>query len=210
MSTDDHLPLGVPEPESDDTVTPDDTVDGVSVDRLSDYLDAGRTPRDATIEGSAACRLYLQSLARVRELSRASLENEAARQPDRDGAWIDGLLDSIKREVVRGREIPISHPDAGVRLSVTEAAARGLVRRAGDAQPGVVLGSTSFEGDLSTAGADVAVRVTAAARFGLDLGAVADELRARITEALTRHTGLTVTRVDVLVDDVFVAGEDDR
>jgi uncharacterized alkaline shock family protein YloU len=56
----------------------------------------------------------------------------------------------------------------------------------------------------------VVVRVTAAARYGLDLGAVADELRTRITETLTRHTGLTVTRVDVLVDDVFVAREDDR
>ena len=202
MSIDDHSPLDVPET--------DDTVDGIPVDRLVDYLDAGRTPRDPVIEGSAACRLYLQSLARVHELSRASLEHEAARRPDRDGAWIDGLLDSIRREVVRGREIPVSHPDASVRLSVTEAAARGLVRRAGDAQPGVVLGSTTFEGDLSTAGADVAVRVTAAARFGLDLGAVADELRARIADALTRHTGLTVTRVDVLVDDVFVTGEDDR
>jgi len=204
MNTDDRASLDAPEPDDGDTV------DGVPVDRLGDYLDAGRTPRDPAIEGSAACRLYLQSLTRVRELSRASLEHEAARRPDRDGAWIDGLLDSIRREVVRGREIPVSHPDASVRLSVTEAAARGLVRRAGDAQPGVVLGSTTFEGDLSTAGADVAVRVTAAARFGLDLGAVADELRARIADALTRHTGLTVTRVDVLVDDVFVTGEDDR
>jgi hypothetical protein len=202
MSIDDHSPLDAPET--------DDMVDGIPVDRLVDYLDAGRTPRDPAIEGSAACRLYLQSLARVHELSRASLEDRATREPDRDGAWIDGLLDSIRREVVGGREIPVSHPDPAVRLSVTEAAARGLVRRAGDAQSGIVLGSTAFEGDLTTAGADVVVRVTAAARYGLDLGAVADELRTRITETLTRHTGLTVTRVDVLVDDVFVAREDDR
>ena len=202
MSNDDHSPL--------DTPGPDDTVDGIPVDRLSDYLDAGRTPRDPDIEGSAACRLYLQSLARVHDLSRASLEHEAAREPDRDGAWIDGLLDSIKREVVGGREIPVSHPDPAVRLSITEAAARGLVRRAGDAQSGVVLGSTTFEGDLTTAGAAVSVRVTAAARYGLDLGAVADELRGRITETLTRHTGLDVTRVDVHIDDVFVTREDDR
>ncbi|ROS48850.1 Asp23/Gls24 family envelope stress response protein [Frigoribacterium sp. PhB24] len=202
MSTDDRSPLDAPEP--------DDTVDGIPVDRLSDYLDAGREPRDPDIEGSAACRLYLQSLARVHDLSRASLEHEAAREPDRDGAWIDGLLDSIKREVVGGREIPVSHPDPAVRLSVTEAAARGLVRRAGDGQSGVVLGSTTFEGDLSTAGATVSVRVTAAARYGLDLGVVSDELRGRIAETLTRHTGLDVTRVDVHIDDVFLPLEDDR
>ncbi|NRD27397.1 Asp23/Gls24 family envelope stress response protein [Frigoribacterium sp. VKM Ac-2836] len=202
MSTDDRSTL--------DAQEPDDTVDGIPVERLGDYLDAGRTPREPEIEGSAACRLYLQSLARVQNLSRASLEHVAAREPDRDGAWIDGLLDSIRREVVGGREIPVGHPDPGVRLSVTEAAARGLVRRAGDAQSGVVLGSTTIDGDLTTAGAPVNVSVTAAARYGLDLGAVADELRGRITETLTRHTGLNVTRVDVHIDDVFVPREDDR
>ena len=71
MTTDDRSPLDVPED--------DDTVDGIPADRLADYLDAGRTPRDPAIEGSAACRLYLQSLARVHDLSRASLEHEARR-----------------------------------------------------------------------------------------------------------------------------------
>ena len=201
MSIDDDAPL-------DPTDEP--TIDGQTVERLSDYLDSGRTPRDPDIEGSAACRLYLRSLEQVHDLSRASLEEAARREPDRDGAWIDGLLASIKREVVGGRDIPIHHPDASVRLSVTEAAARGLVRRTGDAQAGVVLGSTTFDGDLAAAGAPVAVRVTAAARYGLDLDALADELRARIVDTLTRHTGLTISHVDVHIDDVFVAREDDR
>jgi hypothetical protein len=42
MSIDDHSPLDAPET--------DDMVDGIPVDRLVDYLDAGRTPRDPAIE----------------------------------------------------------------------------------------------------------------------------------------------------------------
>lgn len=189
---------------------PDDTIDGYSVDRLSDYLDSGRTPVDPGIERSAACRLYLLALEQVHDLSRASLEQEARREPDRDGLWITGLLDSIKAEVVGGRDIPVRHPDATVKLSITEAAARGLVRRTGDRLDGIVLGSTTFDGDLGTPDAPVAVRVTAAARYGEDLHRLADELRARIIDTLGRHTQLTVTSVDVLIDDVYPAREDDR
>lgn len=131
---DDALPGAVPEatpPDGalPDEAMPDETIDGYSVERLSDYLDSGRSPRDAGIEGSAACRLYLISLAQVHDLSRASLESEATREPDRDGLWISSLLESIRREVVGGREIPIGHPDPGIDLRITEAAARGLVRR---------------------------------------------------------------------------------
>jgi hypothetical protein len=189
---------------------PEQTVDGYSVERLSDYLDSGRTPRDPGIEGSAACRLYLISLAQVHDLSRASLAHEATREPDRDGRWISSLLESIRREVVGGREIPIGHPDAGLDLRMTEAAARGLVRRTGDADGGVVLGATAFTGDVTTPGAPVTVEVTAAVRYGDDMRVVADALRARIVETLTRHTHLTITAVDIVIDDVFLPRTDDR
>ena len=190
--------------DDDSDALPDETVDGFSVERLSDYLDSCRTPRHPGIEGSAACRLYLHSLAQVHELSRASLEDEAAREPDRDGAWIGGLLESIKKEVVGGRRIPIGHPDADVDLGITEAAARGLVRRTGDAQSGVVLGATTFVGDVTAPGEPITVEVTAAARYGEDLARLSDELRARIVETLARHTELNVVAVDVTIDDVYL------
>ena len=182
----------------------------IPVDRLVDYLDAGRTPATRPSRGPPPAGCTCSRWPGCASCPAPPSRTGPPGSPTATAPGSTGLLDSIRREVVGGREIPVTHPDPAVRLSVTEAAARGLVRRAGDTQPGVVLGSTAFEGDLTTAGADVVVRVTAAARYGLDLGAVADELRTRITEALTRHTGLTVTRVDVLVDDVFVAREDDR
>jgi len=182
-------------------------VDGVPVDELADYLDRGRTPRDPRIEGSAECRLYLQALDRVTRLSHASLEREAEREPDRDDTWITGLLETIRHEVVGGRDIPVGHPDPATKLSVTEAAARGLVRRAGDDVDGVLLSSTSFDGDVDTAGAPVVVRVTAAVRYGLDLNAVADQLRDRVAATLGLHTELAVTAVDVTVDDVWLPGD---
>ena len=193
-----------------DEALPDETVDGYSVERLSDYLDSGRSPRDAGIEGSAACRLYLISLAQVHELSRASLESEATREPDRDGLWISSLLESIRREVVGGREIPVRHPDPGIDLRITEAAARGLVRRTGDADSGVVLGATTFSGDVTQPGEPITVEVTAAVRYGRDMRLVADELRARIVETLTRHTHLTIAAVDIVIDDVLLPRADDR
>jgi len=187
-----------------------ETIDGFTLDDLADYLERGRSPRDPRIEGSADCRLALQALERLAPLSRASLEQEAEREPDRDEAWIAGLLETIRGEVVGGRDIPVGHPDPRTVLSVTEAAARGLVRRAGDALDGVILTSTTFDGDVDVPGAPVVVRVTIAARYGLDLQRLADRLRRQVVAALATHTRLAVTAVDVTVDDVWLASDVDH
>lgn len=86
-------------------------VDGVTLEELGDYLDRGRVPRDPRVEGSPACRLALQALESVADLSRESFEREAAREPHRDDAWISGLLDQVRREVVEGRTVPVHDPD---------------------------------------------------------------------------------------------------
>ena len=188
---------------------PDDLIDGRTIDELADYLDRGRTPADPGIEGSAACRLALANLSRLSELSASGLRREAARDPDRDAAWISGLLDTIGAEVRSGRDIPISHPDAALRLTLTEAAVRGIVRRAGDSMGGVIMGRCVLDGDVGTPGAVIRVEVTCAMEFPMPVAGTADRLRERIRQALARHTELTVGEVDVTVDDIRMPGDPD-
>jgi hypothetical protein len=181
---------------------PEGLVDGRTIEELADYLHRGRMPLDPAIEGSAACRLALANLARLAELSAQGLRREADRDPDRDAAWISGLLEAIGAEVRSGRDIPISHPDPTLRLTLTEAAVRGIVRRAGDGTPGVIMGRCALHGDVGTPGAVIRVDVTCTLEFPLPVAEVADLLRIRIRDALARHAELTVGDVDVTVEDI--------
>lgn len=208
---DDALPEGVrPDGPRPDGALPDDAlVDGFTLDELGDYLDRGRSPRDARIEGSAAARHALLALEQVSELSWESLEREAGRDPHRDDAWIAGLLGRLSHELVDGRPVPVHSGDPSTVLELTEASVRGLVRRAGDAGAGVVVTATELDGDVSTPEAPVTVRVTVAARYGLDLHALARDLRERVLAVLRVHTELVVDAVDVTIDDLLPPGTPD-
>lgn len=187
---------------SDHDAVPDDALDGHTMDELVDYLDRGRTPYDASIERSAACRLALDGMRRLSELSASSLRRQADLDPGRDEGWISGLLDTIKSEIRSGRDVPISHPDSALRLALTEAAVRGLIRRAGDTMGGVIMGRCTLEGDIGTPGAPVRVVVTCSLEFGEPVDEVATRLRRRIGTALATHTELLIEEIDVIVDDV--------
>jgi hypothetical protein len=184
-------------------VPADDDLDGHPMEELGDYLDRGRTPYDPSIENSAACRLALANMARVQELARNALERESELDPDRDDAWISGLLDTIRTEIRSGRDVPIGHPDPTLRLALTEAAVRGMIRRAGDTMGGVVMGRCVLDGDVTTPGQPIRVEVTASIEYGLAVDATADRLRGRIAAALDEHTELDVVRIDVTIDDVY-------
>ncbi|MDY0913781.1 Asp23/Gls24 family envelope stress response protein [Rathayibacter festucae] len=215
MTTDDmpdDLPDDLPENAVPDAVpddaVPDDDLDGHTLEELGEYLDRGRTPVDPSIEGSAACRLALANLTRLNELSASALRRRADEEPDRDEVWIAGLLDAIRSEVRSGRDVPIRHPDPTLRLALTEAAVRGMIRRAGDTMGGVIMGRCTLDGDVGTPGAVIRVDVTFALEFGVPVATAADRLRERIRYALERHTELVVGAIDVTVDDVYPSRED--
>lgn len=196
---------------SDDTALPHDAgpddglddLDGHTMDELGDYLDRGRSPYDPSIESSAACRLALAGMTRLQELSRTAMRQQSLLDPHRDDAWITGLLDTIKAEVKAGRDVPISHPDPTLRLALTEAAVRGMIRRAGDTMGGIIMGRCTLDGDITTPGEAIRVEVTASLRYGLSADGAADRLRERIATALARHTELVVEAIDVTIDDVY-------
>lgn len=189
---------------TDDLPLPDDDLDGHTIEELADYLDRGRTPVDPSIEGSAACRLAMTNMQRLRELSVGALERRADAEPDREAGWVDRLLEAIRAEVRPGRDVPVAHPDPRLQLALTEAAVRGLVRRAGDTMGGVVMGRCTLDGDLEQPGAPVRIDVTAGLVYGEPAKATADRLRRTIAEAVERHTGLVVDAVDVRFDDVYL------
>lgn len=188
---------------------PDD-LDGHTIEELGDYLDAGRMPRNASIESSPGCLLALDSLERLRRATWAMLEGEATAEPERDNAWIGRLMGNISREARAGRDIPISHPDPTVALSVTEGSVRGLIRAAGDEVGGALIASCALDGDVTVPGTPITVNVAASAAWGVRLPALAQELRESIAAALALHTELVVAAVNVTIRDIHTIGDEQR
>ncbi len=189
---------------NDDVDLPDDDLDGHTIEELADYLDRDRAPVDPSIEGSAACRLAMANMQRLRELSVGAMEHRADAEPDRETSWVDRLLEAIRAEVRPGRDVPVAHPDPRLQLAVTEAAVRGLIRRAGDTMGGVVMGRTVLDGDLGTPGGAVRVAVTAGLVYGEPADETAERLRRTVTRVVEQHTELRVAAVDVRFDDVYL------
>lgn len=187
---------------------PDAALDGHTIEELSDYLDSGREPRDASIEDSPGCQLALESLARLRASTWAVLEAEAQTGAD-DDAWLGRVMAGITREAHAGRAIPIAHPDPAVSLAVTEGSVRGLVRAAGDGIGGALVGSCTLVGDVTVPGEPIDVTVTVSIAMGENLPATADRIRQRIAETLARHTELVVHSITVTVADVHPAAPAD-
>ena len=200
---------GAPLDEAHELELENTDLDGHSIEELSDYLDAGRLPRDESIESSPGCLIALASLERLRNAAWALLEAEADADPERDSAWIGRLMGTISREARAGRDIPISSGDASVALSVTEGSVRGLIRAAGDDVGGVLIASCSLDGDVTRPGEPITVNIAASVAWGLSLPMLAQELRASILAALARHTELVVEGVNVTIRDIHTATSGD-
>ena len=179
-----------------------ESLDGHTVEELSDYLDAGRSPRDPSIEDSPGCVIALDALARLRTATWAMLEAEAAEDAGRDEVWIKNVMENISREARAGRDIPISSVDPAVRLTVTEGSVRGLIRAAGDGVGGAIVGRVRLDGDVTVEGEPIAIDVTASGVFGRNLPRLAQDMRDVIGAALRLHTELNVTSIDVTIQDV--------
>ncbi|WP_259614062.1 hypothetical protein [Microbacterium paraoxydans] len=180
---------------------PDD-LDGHTIEELSDYLDAGRTPKDLTIEESPGCQLALDALERLRGLGSALMDEDAAAAPPADESWVERVLSGIAMDAQAGRRIPFASDDPGVELAITEGAVRGLVRAAEEAVPGVLVGRCRLHGDVTVPGAPVRVAIDASVRLGDPIRSAADRLRAEVDTRLRRHTELQVVGIDVAITDV--------
>lgn len=175
---------------------------GKTLDELSVYLEAGRRPYDPVIETCPECLNALDMLSRAGDLSRMLIAGDAVHLSVSGESWFERILSSIRADLRPGRSIPLAHPDPRVAITVTEGAVKTLIRSAGDAVPGVVVGQASITGDVEQVGAPVQIHVTASVAFGVRIPAAAHELRDAIERSVVQHTELALTAVDVTVDDL--------
>ncbi|GAA2016378.1 Asp23/Gls24 family envelope stress response protein [Microbacterium ulmi] len=180
---------------------PDD-LGGHTMDELSDYLDAGRVPRNPSIEEHAGCRLALDALERLRGLTSALLAADAAAEPPADEGWVKRVLGGIALDARSGRRIPFADPDDSADLGITEGAVRGLIRAAENAFPGVLIGSCRLDGDVTLPGAPIRVEIDTSVPYGEPIPHLASRLRAEIAGRLRLHTELNVVGIDITVYDI--------
>lgn len=176
--------------------------DGHTLDELAEYLDGDRTPPDASIDESEACRAVLERLEQLRDASRDLVLADVEDHRDVDERWIEGVVAAVRTTVSAGRDIPVPDDDPASALVITEGAVRGLVRSLGDEVPGLVVRRTRLRGDVTHPGSPVDVEVQVSVSVDAGLLPVTERssvLRALVMEALGRHTPLAVRTVDVRV-----------
>jgi len=184
-----------------DGFEPED-LDGHTLDELSAYLDSGRTPVNPSIEQSPGCRIALESLERLQRLSGELLASDTAAEEPADDGWVQGILANIARDARAGRRIPLSTELDRADLGITEGAVRGMIRGAEDAVPGVLVGRTRIDGDVTVPGEPVRIRVDASIAYGRPIPATAEKLRSEIHRRLSAQTTMNVEAIDIAVRDV--------
>ena len=173
-----------------------ENLNGHTVEELSDYLDAGRSPRDDTIEQSAGCRLALEALERLRQFG---IELVAADGPS-DETWVQRIMNGIAIDARAGRRIPYTSESGD--LGITEGAVRGVIRRAELAVPGVLIGRCLFDGDVTDPAATIRVTIDISVPYGEPIAEISTRMRAEIAARLAAHTELRVVAIDINVHDI--------
>jgi len=192
MTEEGNLPLGL---------DPGD-LDGHTIEELMDYLDAGRSPADPSIEGAPGCVLALDALERLRALTPALVAQDEAAEPEPEASWVQSILSGIAMDARAGRRIPLSDPDDSSDLAITEGAVRGVIRAAENVFPGILIGRCRLNGDVTAIDATVSVEIDVSVPFGQPIVQLANRLRAEIAARLRTHTRLAVTGIDITVHDI--------
>ena len=185
-----------------DSATQIDELDGHTIEELSDYLDRGYQPAIASIDQSSGCQIVLNALRRLRALSASLLEQEALAEQPRDDRWVQRILGQIGLEARAGREIPFQAPVTNASLGITEGAVRGIIRAAGDAVGGAIIGRCRLDGNVSVADEPIIVSIDLSVVWGTGIPAVVERIRAAVLRDLAIHTELNILAVDVTVHDI--------
>lgn len=181
-----------------------DDLDGHTIEELAEYLDAGRTPPDPSIDESAACRLALHAMERLRGTAGELFAAEVAAEPEADAGWMQRIMTGIALDAHAGRRIPIDHPSPDADLGVTEGAVRGLIRDAEVEAPGVLIDRTRLDGDVTVPGAPIRIEVRCSVAFGQPIPRAAEQLRQAIGRRLAAHTHLNVIAIDLVIHDLRI------
>jgi uncharacterized alkaline shock family protein YloU len=177
-------------------------LDGHTLDELTDYLESGRQPRDASIEESPGCQLALDALERLQGLGGELIEADAAAAPEVDQSWVDRILGGIALDARAGRRIPFESVEPNIDLGITEGAVRGLIRSAENAVPGLLVGRCRLDGDVTVPGAPIRIAIDASMLYGEPILQVTERLRTEVAERLQAHTALNIVAIDIAIKDI--------
>lgn len=178
---------------------------GRTIDELDEYLSRGRSPVNREIEECPECQAALAALTRLRELTPTLLERDMELHSDDDDSWLDELFTNISIQARAGRTLTVSSDDPDLTLTQTEGSVLSLIRSAGDAVNGALVGRCRLHGDLTAPGTEIAVDVQITV-FWKDehLPTLAFAIRSEIRDILTRHTELNITTIDITVVDLQI------
>ena len=173
---------------------------GYDLEALSAYADRGRFPAIAAIDGNPECQAVLDGIDRLGALSQRLVAADTAASPPDEG-WIRALLDTISREARAGRDVPFPSPDPATWIAMTEGSVREVVRAAGDAVPGVLVGRVVLR--WTDDPADAELEVTIAATLERPFLATADLVRAAVAAALA-STPVHAAAIDITIEDLHL------
>jgi uncharacterized alkaline shock family protein YloU len=77
-----------------------------------------------------------------------------------------------------------------------------MIRGAEEAVPGVLVGRTRIDGDVTVPGEPVHLRVDASIAYGRPIPATAEKLRDEIHRRLSAQTTMNIDTIDIAVRDV--------
>lgn len=185
-------------------MTPETTEPGHehSLEDLEEYLRTGHPDLEPHVRSCPGCRSSIRALRRLRDLTDALFHDDILRAGTGDATWLDNIVAKLRLETRAGRTLPFtsSHPEDP--LPHTEGSVVALIRTIGDTVGGATIGRCQLHGDLATPGAEVRVQVHISALWGHPLPDLVRTLRHRLFDALTVHTELNITGIDITVTDI--------
>jgi hypothetical protein len=179
---------------------------------IDDVWATAQRPPDAHEQTCPFCQNARRNLQDLTEATDALVAFEAESPdyaPTRNIK--DLVMQLVHLEVRRGQPLPLETPDDGMppQLAVSEQAVLDLIWKAADTLPGIRARHCSVElhpvDQEPGRPAVVHVNVTIAVSVGTSIPESTRMLRARLGDMVATHTGLTVRRISVTVEDLYDA-----
>jgi len=184
----------------------------VAVNKPSVLLACGRDATDvwdraeagvARDEHESSCPHCSATITDAQDLDRVvhrMAEQRLSPPPSVLGRVMGAVLSELRLYDV----VPLDSPHGPAAISRPAAAA--VLRRTVDAMSGVRARSCRIQLVPGTVPSAVDVGITVTARFGIDLASVTARVRRMVAATAEQALGISVSRVDIEVVDVFVSG----
>ncbi|MFI5607527.1 Asp23/Gls24 family envelope stress response protein [Amycolatopsis sp. NPDC051903] len=178
---------------------------GRDLDDVWARLDSDRPDETGHAETCPHCRGARESLLALREATRELIDEPDPPPPDLVGR----IMSAVRAEARRGRVLDLPTPEPGG-VAVSEAAVAVVLRYAADSAGGVRARRCRVRtvGVTPEGAGVVEVELTLAVRLGNAAGAeTLARVRELVTAAATARVGLSLAKLDLLVEDVYEDGE---